>query len=165
MWISSILFPVFIQFSRNKGPRPYIWSRTLVNKVSDLVLGIFFTYQFLLISISTYMYNESIMHKVLFLNIMKPYFMTFFFLQLKKSRSQTLDQMSHTLHQYLVFLTFNVLVITHNNEICKDKLIQHLNIVVIVRCTIYDSVFMDCSLLIYPVFQSKVFLLVPSIHF
>ena len=46
--------------------------------------------------------------------------MTFlFFHYLNKSRSQTLDHMSQALHQYLVFHTVNVLVITHNGEICK----------------------------------------------
>ena len=104
------------------------------------------------------------MHTILFLNILKPYFMTFFiFSLLKKPRSQTLDQMSQTLHQYLVFHTVNVLVITHNGEICKDKLIQHINIVIIIICNMYDSMFMACSLLTYPVFRSKVHLLV-SFH-
>ena len=64
--------------------------------------------------------------------------------------------MSQTLHQYLVFHTVNVLVITHNGEICKDKVIKHLNIVVTIRCDIYDSMFMACSLLTYPTFRSKV---------
>ena len=53
----------------------------------------------------------------------------------------------------------NVLVITHNGDICKDKEIKQLNIVVTIKCTIYDSMFMACSLLIYPAFRSKVRLL------
>ena len=64
--------------------------------------------------------------------------------------------MSLTLHNYLVSHTVNVLVITHNGEICKDKLIKKLNIVVTIICTIYDSMFMACSLLTYPTFWSKV---------
>ena len=100
------------------------------------------------------------MHTIVFLNILKPYSMTFlsFFLYFKESRSQTMDQMSRTLHQYLVFRTVNVLAITHNGEICKNKLIKHLNIFSTIRCTIYDFLCMACSLLIYPAFQSKVHL-------
>ena len=70
-----------------------------------------------------------------------------------------MDQMSQTLHQYSVFHTVNVLVTTHNVEICKDKVIKHLNTAVTIRCTIYDSMFMACSLLTYPAFWSKVSLL------
>ena len=92
---------------------------------------------------------------------MKPYLMKFFFVfsLLKKPRSQTLDQISQNLHQYLVFHTANLPVITHNGEIFNDKIIQHLNIVVIIRCTIYDSMFMACRLLTYPALRSKVRLL------
>ena len=69
-----------------------------------------------------------------------------------------MDQMSQTSHQYLVFHTVNVLVITHNGEICKDKVIKHLNIFITIRCTIYDSMLMACNLLTYHVLRSKVFL-------
>ena len=110
------------------------------------------------------MSNASIMHKIVFLNILKPYFMMFFiFSLLKKPRSQTLDQMSQTLHQYLVFHNSNVLVITPNSEIFNDKLIRHLNIVVIIICTIYYSMFMACIILTYTAFRSK-FRLLGSFH-
>ena len=75
-WFSKISF--FILFYKNQGPRPCIWSRTLVNKVPDLVLGIFVTYHFLLTLISADMSNASIMHTIVFLNILKAYLGTFF---------------------------------------------------------------------------------------
>ena len=54
---------------------PCTWSQTLVNKAPDLVLGNFVTYPFLLVLISADMSNATIMHKTLFLNILKPYLM------------------------------------------------------------------------------------------
>ena len=57
----------------------------------------------------------------------------------------------------------NVLVITHNGDICKDREIKQLNIVVTIKCTIYDSMFIACSLLTYPDFRYEVRLLV-SFH-
>ena len=108
-----------------QGPRP--------------CFGHFCQISFLIILISADMSNVSIMHTIMFLNILKPYFMSFFHI--------------------LVFHTVNVLVITHNGETCKDKVIKHLNIFVTIKCTIYDSMFMACSLLIYPALRSKVRLL------
>ena len=58
------------------------------------------------------MSNASIMHTIVFLNILKPYFMKFF--HYLKIRAQTLNHMYQILHQYLVFCTVNVLVITQN---------------------------------------------------
>ena len=61
----------------------------------------------------------------------------------------------------LILILFVDYLISHFTSSQLDDVRQRihasLNIVVIVRCTIYDSVFMDCSLLIYPLFQSKVF--------
>ena len=122
--------------------------------------GDFCHVSFFTILISSDMSNALIMHTKKILKNLNPYFMMFsFFTILKKSRSQTLDQMSQTLHQYLVFRTVIVLVITHNGETCNDKLIQHFNIVIIIRCTIYDSMFIASSLLTCPALQSKVCLL------
>ena len=129
----------------------------LGKQVSQPCYGHFCHISFFTNLITTDMYNASIMHTIVFLNILKPYFMTFFIFHYLKIRAQTLDHMSQTLHQYLVFSTVNVLVITRNVEICKDKLIKHLNIVVTIRCTIYVSVLMACSLLTYPAFRYNFF--------
>ena len=86
LWLGSIRFHIFILFSKNQGPRPCIWSQTLVNKVPDLVLSIFFKYHFFLTLLSAYLSNASIMHTIVFLIILKPHLMKFCFHYLRYHR-------------------------------------------------------------------------------